>query len=148
MKFLKENYALLKNLPKNVAELAVTKYLKGEETSEIIKKYALTCLKEGLRNVVSSIFLNRAEQICGLTVVDSSYYRTRVRVVDLNELKVSRLYKPGELANLLIKEKPRIRWEGDLLEVLGGTASGREALRSLARFKPEIAVLIPPPNSQ
>jgi len=144
MKFLKENYALLKNLPKNVAELAVIKYLEGEETSEIIKRYALTCLKEGLRNVVSSIFLNRAEQLFRLTVVDSSSYRTRLRVVDLDLLKVSRPYKPGELANLLIKEKPKIRWEGDLLEVLGETASGREALRSLARLKPELAVLLPP----
>jgi len=144
MKFLKENYALLKNLPENVAELAVTKHLKGEETSEIIKRYALTCLKEGLRNVVSSTFLNRAEQLCGLTVVDSSYYRTRLRVVDLDELKASKLYKPGEIANLLIKEKPKIRWEGDLIEVLGETVSGREALRSLARLKPELAVLLPP----
>jgi len=37
-----------------------------------------------------------------------------------------------------------VKWEGNLIEVLGETAHGMKVLRKLARLKPELAVLLPP----
>jgi len=48
------------------------------------------------------------------------------------------------MANLLLKKKRCIRWDGNLIEALGKTVNGWKILRKLARLKPEIAVLIPP----
>jgi len=145
MKFLRRYRVFLSNLPSNAAENAILRFARGEDASNILKRYILTCLKEGLRSVVSSTWLEGVERLCDLTVIDSSpHVGTRLRAVDLDGLKVSKAYKPGEMANLLLKNRRNVKWEGDLIEVLGETEPGRRALRRLARLKPELAVLLPP----
>ena len=46
--------------------------------------------------------------------------------------------------NLLLKKKRSIRWDGNLIEILGKTVNGWKILRELAKLKPELAVLLPP----
>ena len=145
MEFLRRYRIFLDNLPSNVAENAILRVAREENVPGILERYVLTCLKEGLRSVVSSTWLEGVERLCDFTVVDSApRVGTMLRIVDLDELKVSKAYKPGEMTNLLLKNRRNVKWEGDLIEVLGETAHGMKVLRKLARLKPELAVLLPP----
>lgn len=78
-----------------------------------------------------------------MVIKSSSHTGKRLRAVDLDGLKVSKAYKPGKMANLLLKNRRNVIWERDLIEVLGGTSHGVETLKKLARLKPELAALLP-----
>jgi len=143
MEFVRKNYTLLRSLSWNAAALAVTRFARGEDTSEILDECILKCLKEGIRAVArSSISLTDVDQLFGFAVVSFlSSEGARLRIVDLDELKISKAYRPGEVASLLLKLAPKVKWVGDLIEILG--KCGKEQLRALAKLKPELAVLIP-----
>ena len=146
MKFLRQYHLFLKGLPDKTAKEAIFRVARGERIPDILKRCILPCLQDGMTKVTVNIWLEGgAARLCGLTVVDMPPFSGYdIRAVDLDRLKISEKYEPSEMANLLLKKKRCIRWDGHLIEVLGKTVNGWKILRKLARLKPEIAVLIPP----
>jgi len=127
MEFLRRYSSFLGILPKNIVKETILRVAKGEEAPDIIKRCALPCLRRGLCEVASSLWMRGVAHLCGLNVVGvPSYHGTHLRVVDLEGLKVSKEYKPSEMADLLLKKRRSVEWEGDLIEVLRETKEGRE----------------------